>query len=1755
MAKKQIRNYVFKPGVAGAGTIKILDKVSLDKFLLITNVTSNQILYNFADPTNQITVQFTETTDGSDPDYPYANTLSNGVTTINLLFDTSSQSSTDSLQIFIEDEEVTFRPYNFGTDAIERMRVATPQSMLDADFEYGLQPTKWQTIDLMRGYPSLYEIPGSDVSVASIITDASSTTGGVGDSIITVTTTEAHGFSVGSGLRVTGLLDSIFGVTRAEGSFVVHEVPSTTSFKYYAKGKVGTSDGQSLLSSFIQLRLSGFYTGSDIGTPSFSVVSQGSNGTFSTRLTTPINSNRISYIGVNTVSIGAPLTGLGVSIGTQVTGITTTSGTLTLAEDIIAPTNTIVVNDTTGVNVGSAITDGTSDNAVFVTNIVGNQLTLSSPFLSNRSGSVDQIGIVTATPVNFGNGSGALFDVSTNNNSYVVSVSRVQKSVTGVGGSDFINIGQFFGDIVIGQRVIGTGIGAGATVRSVGAGLTDIQLSVVNTGTVSGIATFTKVGAGYSTNDRIIIDGNTFFGQSGINDLVVKVNSVDAQGGITSVTSAKAVSISSGTPRISTAQFKTGSSSLLLNPTDGTVDSLSVASDPEFAFGTENFTIEFWIYRNRTSITEFIFDMRSSGATEVAPCIQLNSSNQLIYFLNGSSVITSTTTILSSTWTHIALTKSGTTTRLFIDGTIEGTYTDASNYSQKPVKIGARGYDNFSGFFGYIDDLRVAKGIARYTSNFIASELFLTRDVNDSLLMFFEGTNNSALFSDDSKGRALDSSRTYFNLNGVSSGSGTGAQFTIQRIGGSSPQYNLIQITNAGSNYSITDTITIDGSILGGNSGTNNLTITVTGIDGGGGGVTSATLSGTAASGNISVQAIGDISSSVKNAGYNAQFSISKSGSNYVATVVNGGVGYYPGYNLLIPGNLLGANATSPANDLSITVSSTNINTSTFGDIGTVSLVGTPRLADTISFFPSVTLSEPTLFTMLPNTTISFSSLARIRVGFTTNHGLVPGNTALISVTSSGINHSLVAGPRLIDEIPNLNEIIYTARAPGNISTGTAITGLVYARPDCFYVHRPFDGGVQLGTGGPSHGSQAIRQSKKYLRYQSGKGIMYTTGALFAPSYDLRSVTAAGTASGSLITVVTDDIDHGLQVGAEIALNDISTSGYNGNYFVNSIVNEFTFTVIATNTLASTNATLGVQAQVSLYKWKGATVRVGAFDDQNGIFWQYDGINLSVGLRSATYQLAGTISINSNSNEVTGSNTRFLDQLIVGNRIVIRGMTHVVTHVSSQTSITVTPDFRGVSNIVGAKASLVNEIIIPQSQWNVDKGDGTGSSGYQIKVNKMQMIGFQYTWYGAGFIDWMLRGPNGDYLFVHRLKNNNRNTEAFMRSGNLPVRYEVINEGARTRLTQNVGVGSTILFIDNASVLPDSGSLYIDNEIINYTGIGSTTNTVTGLTRAGTFSNFYSGSQRSYTAGVASTHRSGTGIVLLSNTATPIISHWGSAFLTDGMFDSDRGYIFNYQAVNFPVSTIKSTAFLLRLSPSVSNAIIGDLGQRELINRAQLLLQGIEFTPTGGAASQSIIIEGILNPQNYPTNPNDIIWTGLSAAGRGGQPSFAQIAEGSSVVWVGATTPIVATNAITQNFRTTSVVFNRLTTAGVRQGMTVSGTGVPGGTTVVGFSNFDATRWNIIFSNGVIPGNAGSTSYTFASAVAALPGETVFSFAGDATQKSTLDLTSLKELNNTPIGGRGTFPNGPDVLAINVYTTGGSAFTGSLALRWGEAQA
>jgi hypothetical protein len=84
---------------------------------------------------------------------------------------------------------------------------------------------------------------------------------------------------------------------------------------------------------------------------------------------------------------------------------------------------------------------------------------------------------------------------------------------------------------------------------------------------------------------------------------------------------------------------------------------------------------------------------------------------------------------------------------------------------------------------------------------------------------------------------------------------------------------------------------------------------------------------------------------------------------------------------------------------------------------------------------------------------------------------------------------------------------------------------------------------------------------------------------------------------------------------------------------------------------------------------------------------------------------------------------------------------------------------------------------------------------------------------------------------------------------------------------------------------------------------------------------------------------------------------------------------------------------------------------------------------------------------------------------------------------------------------------------------------------------------------------AGTLTFAFGATPSALPGEQVFSFITRPGENAALDLSELKELTTTSLGGRGTYPNGPDVLAINVYKVSGTSTTANIILRWGEAQA
>jgi hypothetical protein len=613
-----------------------------------------------------------------------------------------------------------------------------------------------------------------------------------------------------------------------------------------------------------------------------------------------------------------------------------------------------------------------------------------------------------------------------------------------------------------------------------------------------------------------------------------------------------------------------------------------------------------------------------------------------------------------------------------------------------------------------------------------------------------------------------------------------------------------------------------------------------------------------------------------------------------------------------------------------------------------------------------------------------------ITVTCSANHGLIAGSPIVNVVTSVGTNHNLMGGNFFVETVPSPTTFTFTARVGGAVANASIVAS-TYTRSDAFVQHRPFDGGVNLGTFLPSHGASVARQTKKYMRYQSGKGILWTSGVLFNPVLNLDQISAAATTIGSVITVSTE-VDHGLQAGCTVEIAGVVTSGYNGTYGVVSIVNESEFTVSANSVLGSTSAVITNLPRVTVKNWIGASTRVGAFDDQNGLFWEFDGQELAVVKRSATYQLSGFISVTAGSQQITGAGTRFTQQLKMGDSIVIRGMTYRVGSIDHDTSMTINPEYRGVNNSSGIKIAQVIDQRIPQSQFNFDKIDGTGISGYAVNLNKMQMLGISFSWYGAGFIDFMLRGPDGNMIPVHRMKQNNVNDEAYMRTGNSAVRYQAINESARDRLATAMNSSVTSVVLHDASRFPATGgTILIDNEYINYTG--KTSNTLTGCTRGASFQMFVGGSNKTFSGGAAASHAVGNGfnaVTLITCTCAPIVNHWGSSYIMDGGFDEDRGYFFNYAAVNQAFTANQSkTVFFLRLAPSVSNSIAGAFGDRDLINRSQLLLQKLQIT-----ATQNVQVYGILNPGNI--DASSLTWTSVNTSALGSQPSFAQISTSNT---------------------------------------------------------------------------------------------------------------------------------------------------------------
>ena len=178
-----------------------------------------------------------------------------------------------------------------------------------------------------------------------------------------------------------------------------------------------------------------------------------------------------------------------------------------------------------------------------------------------------------------------------------------------------------------------------------------------------------------------------------------------------------------GNAQVNTGVVKYGTSSMYFDGSGDYLVPTSAGSNVTSALGSGDFTVEFWVYFiGGLGADIVLYDGRPLSTNGVYPTIYVNSSSQLSYVVSSSDRITSGSAFITNTWYHIALARTGTNTKMFVNGTQVGsTYSDSNNYlsaARRPV-IAINGFNETAApLNGYMDDLRITKGVARYVTNF-----------------------------------------------------------------------------------------------------------------------------------------------------------------------------------------------------------------------------------------------------------------------------------------------------------------------------------------------------------------------------------------------------------------------------------------------------------------------------------------------------------------------------------------------------------------------------------------------------------------------------------------------------------------------------------------------------------------------------------------------------------------------------------------------------------------------------------------------------------------------------------------------------------------------------------------------------------------------------------------------------------------------------------------------------------------------------
>jgi hypothetical protein len=757
-------------------------------------------------------------------------------------------------------------------------------------------------------------------------------------------------------------------------------------------------------------------------------------------------------------------------------------------------------------------------------------------------------------------------------------------------------------------------------------------------------------------------------------------------------------------------------------------------------------------------------------------------------------------------------------------------------------------------------------------------------------------------------------------------------------------------------------------------------------------------------------------------------------------------------------------------------------------------------------------------------------------------HGLATGSLLyVVGTTSSGTS---INGPQTVSAVNSSTNFNFTnvngAVAASAITNSIGQTNL-YARSAGYVESRPYDGGVAFSAGSIGSNQQLIRQSRRYFRYQSGKSIQFSTGSSLAPALFVTTIS-----NSSTTVTVTTRFAHNLSTNSTVKVENCTVGYFNGTFRVVTTPSATTFTYTIQNPSTSQTA-VGFPIRVTPFQWYGASNRVGLFDQQNGMFFEFDGTVLSAVQRNSTTQINGTVTVTNGSGLVTGSGTAFASQLSPGDWVVIRGQSYRITAIQSNTSLTILPEYRGttITSPSNALLSRTVDLRVPQSLWNLDRLNGTGPSGYTIDVTKMQMWFIDYSWYGAGVIRWGVRATNGQIIYCHQQVNNNKQFEAYMRSGNLPSHYE-----------SNGIVGYS------ATTEASGATFYIGNWGFSLSSAASATATTLEISAASSYfptqggvGQLGSGATLEYFSFSSATGNFLTNVVrgILGTTARAWPAATSCLNVSIGIantygFNPNGGSI-NITSPAYPSGTVTQNITYIGIFGNFIYGITTGL----LVAPSSTAPFLVEYSTPDTTAplahwGSSVIMDGNFNDDkslvfNYGTT------TAVSIAAGATAPILAiRVAPSADNNTTGLLGVKETINRMQLQLTDMAVVASGAVLVNlILNGVTTGFTGTFGAV---------ATGTNVSSSLAQVAVNTSGTA-TIAG------GESVTALYANGVQ--SIDLSQVRDLGNSISGGgvnntvpttqAGVYPDGPDILYIAATNTTGSAVTVLARINWKEAQA